>query len=62
MIPLQGKNVIHEVHGCDESLRSITNVAYSDDVQKCIVVSVYSDGTLRFLMKAIFNATFGEDR
>ena len=48
------------LHAYDGPLRSVTNVAYGDDLQRIIVVSVYSDGPLRFVTKAIFNDTFGE--
>jgi len=54
------KKVVGEGHACDRPLKSITNVTYGDDLSKIIVVSVYSDGPLRFVTKAIFNETFGE--
>ena len=50
------------LHSYDLPLRSVTNVTYGDGLYKIVVVSVYSDGPLRFVTKAIFNDTFGEGR
>ncbi len=56
------KQFIGEGHACDEPLSFVTNVSYADGIQKRIVVTVYSDGPLQFVTKAIFNDTFGQGR